>query len=421
MNPRRRNPTRRGYWAPTLVGALCFGLFALGGEPRTLYRAQGMGKFPAVYGGDSLPEAINDAGEATGDSLNWDFHLHAFYWRPGEQMRDLGDLPGGRSSSHGYDINELGHICGTSSSSQGGEAFLWTPEAGMIGLGDLPGESFSSRGLGMNDNDDVVGYSQTFGGERPFLWTEAHGMEMLPTLTVGGTNTSAWAINNKGEVVGTGESERALMEGFIWDRENGIRPLGFASKNQLIIGAIAINEHSQVACQTSDLQGCLWDPVEGPTLTGFLPGNHQRIVPYGLNDHGVMVGGGQTDLDVFIAFIWDKQHGLRNLSELIDAGTHPDYRRLGSARDINNNGWIVARGYDADDAILLTPFVLGDMNCDGSVNVFDIEPFVLALIDLEAHAAAYPGCHADWAGDINQDGSFNGFDVDAFVELLAEP
>jgi YVTN family beta-propeller protein len=59
----------------------------------------------------------------------------------------------------------------------------------------------------------------------------------------------------------------------------------------------------------------------------------------------------------------------------------------------------------------------GDLNCDGVVNGFDIDPFVLALADPAAYAAAYPDCDRLLA-DINGDGVVNGFDIDPFVLLL---
>jgi hypothetical protein len=61
------------------------------------------------------------------------------------------------------------------------------------------------------------------------------------------------------------------------------------------------------------------------------------------------------------------------------------------------------------------PAVLrGDMNCDGFVNNFDIDPFVLALSDPNAYQIAYPGCNPQ-NGDINEDGLVNNFDIDPFV------
>jgi hypothetical protein len=63
------------------------------------------------------------------------------------------------------------------------------------------------------------------------------------------------------------------------------------------------------------------------------------------------------------------------------------------------------------------PDATGDMNCDGALNGYDIDPFVLALTDPRAYAAAYPDCNY-MAGDINDDGAVNGYDIDPFITLL---
>lgn len=56
----------------------------------------------------------------------------------------------------------------------------------------------------------------------------------------------------------------------------------------------------------------------------------------------------------------------------------------------------------------------GDLNCDGLVNAFDIDPFVLALLDIGEWD---PDCDR-MAADINGDGVVNAFDIDPFVGLL---
>ena len=62
-------------------------------------------------------------------------------------------------------------------------------------------------------------------------------------------------------------------------------------------------------------------------------------------------------------------------------------------------------------------YQLGDLNCDGLVNAFDIDPFVLALTDPGAYEAAYPDCDRMLA-DCNGDGVVNAFDIDPFVLIL---
>ncbi|MBK8915341.1 MAG: hypothetical protein IPM64_12215 [Phycisphaerales bacterium] len=59
----------------------------------------------------------------------------------------------------------------------------------------------------------------------------------------------------------------------------------------------------------------------------------------------------------------------------------------------------------------------GDMNCDGVITNFDIDPFVLALVDAESYEAQFPDCSI-LNGDINSDGQFNNFDIDPFVACI---
>lgn len=63
------------------------------------------------------------------------------------------------------------------------------------------------------------------------------------------------------------------------------------------------------------------------------------------------------------------------------------------------------------------PLLIGDMNCDGATNAFDIDPFVYALTDPAAYNSLFPDC--DWhLGDTNGDGVVNNFDIDPFVAIL---
>ncbi|MGE0478989.1 MAG: PQQ-binding-like beta-propeller repeat protein [Phycisphaerae bacterium] len=75
----------------------------------------------------------------------------------------------------------------------------------------------------------------------------------------------------------------------------------------------------------------------------------------------------------------------------------------------------VSIGVDGVSAVALT--IAGDLNCDGVVNNFDIDAFVLALGDPNAYRAAYPDCSTQ-AGDTTGDGMLNNFDIDAFIGLL---
>ncbi|MBN2446486.1 MAG: trypsin-like peptidase domain-containing protein [Phycisphaerae bacterium] len=86
------------------------------------------------------------------------------------------------------------------------------------------------------------------------------------------------------------------------------------------------------------------------------------------------------------------------------------------------NGAFAYSGWNVDDIEIWglapgDPDPLGDMNCDGSVDVFDIDAFVMAIIDADAFAAAYPMCDIN-SGDCNGDSTVDIFDIDAFVGLI---
>jgi hypothetical protein len=67
--------------------------------------------------------------------------------------------------------------------------------------------------------------------------------------------------------------------------------------------------------------------------------------------------------------------------------------------------------------VVVTPATTGDLNCDGLVNAFDIDPFVLALTNPAGYALAYPDCNI-LSADANGDGLVNAFDIDPFVQIL---
>jgi hypothetical protein len=62
--------------------------------------------------------------------------------------------------------------------------------------------------------------------------------------------------------------------------------------------------------------------------------------------------------------------------------------------------------------------LVGDLNCDGTIDAFDIEPYILILFDPDGYAAQYPKCDGQTAADINVDGRVNAFDIEPFLNLL---
>ncbi|MBL8880406.1 MAG: hypothetical protein JNG88_14935 [Phycisphaerales bacterium] len=66
---------------------------------------------------------------------------------------------------------------------------------------------------------------------------------------------------------------------------------------------------------------------------------------------------------------------------------------------------------------VVIPGQRGDMNCDGVVNNFDIDAFIIAVSDEFAYEAQYPDCYRQ-NGDTNGDGRVDNFDIGSFVECV---
>ncbi|MGE0480084.1 MAG: hypothetical protein AB7Q17_06385 [Phycisphaerae bacterium] len=92
----------------------------------------------------------------------------------------------------------------------------------------------------------------------------------------------------------------------------------------------------------------------------------------------------------------------------------------GYAADIDERGQVLVY-YGTPwttDLWMLKRLPAGDLNCDGRVDVFDIDSFVTAIRSAEDYNAHHPSCDRALA-DCNADGRVNNFDIDAFVEILS--
>lgn len=61
--------------------------------------------------------------------------------------------------------------------------------------------------------------------------------------------------------------------------------------------------------------------------------------------------------------------------------------------------------------------ILGDLNCSGTTDSFDIEAFIDALLNPSIYHTNYPDCDRMLA-DLNQDGTVTSFDIEFFIDLL---
>lgn len=59
----------------------------------------------------------------------------------------------------------------------------------------------------------------------------------------------------------------------------------------------------------------------------------------------------------------------------------------------------------------------GDLNCDGAVNAFDIEPFLLAMNDPDGYDEMFDVCDTA-LGDFDLSGAVDPFDIEAFLAVM---
>ena len=97
--------------------------------------------------------------------------------------------------------------------------------------------------------------------------------------------------------------------------------------------------------------------------------------------------------------------------------THDPFSNLTPA--VNARGEVAWKSGSVSDTdiMFLRRFDLGDLNCDGVIDGFDIDGFLLALFDPDEFSNQHPACDAALA-DINQDGSIDALDIEPFIELL---
>ncbi|MBL8877917.1 MAG: immunoglobulin domain-containing protein [Phycisphaerales bacterium] len=72
-------------------------------------------------------------------------------------------------------------------------------------------------------------------------------------------------------------------------------------------------------------------------------------------------------------------------------------------------------GSSTSNAATLTVYQQADANCDGTVNNFDIDSFVLGLVEGEGVWSSQFSCDFLCALDVNGDGNVDNFDIDPFV------
>jgi len=290
------------------------------GNPAAWYLDCGSFTSLGTLGGASAEaHGVNDAGRLAGWAHIASGRRRAFSWTSGGGMVDLGTVSG-RLDSEALSVNSSNEVVGTvndfGAPPTNRLAFLYLPSgaytlsAGMNSLGTLGGAQ--SVGMDVNDTGRVVGGAQNAGGNfRPFRWNSG---TMTDLGTLGGDNTRsdhrAEAVNSSGNICGRSYTAGGAARAFYWD------------------GSM--------------------------TNLGVLTGGTASWA-FGLNDGNTVAGTSDVTGGAYHAFVWDNSNGMRDLNDLISAGSGWTLTR---ATDINNSGQITGWGTNGSGdvrAFLLTP------------------------------------------------------------------
>ncbi|MCC7146486.1 MAG: hypothetical protein IT443_08570 [Phycisphaeraceae bacterium] len=425
--------------------------------------------------------AINADGTAVGeaykyDGLGADLGRRAVRWdasgTAATELDNLGTSLTGVTNSSAAAINAAGTTAGTAdkydglNGYKGPRAVRW--DAGGTAVTELDSLGTDANGYtisttsAINAGGTIVGRAQKYNeagldrGSRPVRWdalsTLATELDVLGTATNGYTDGNALALNTSGTAVGwvykysggINKGSRAVRWNAAGTVATELGVLGTDAGTSTWSSALAINDAGTAVgwANKYDALGhslgsraVRWDAA-GTTATEL--GNLGLDVDgatsgqaSALNSLGLAVGWSEkydilgNDLGQ-VATVWGLNGLALDLNTLIDPSSG---WMLTEAHAVSDSGWITGLGqYDPDGAggqsaygrLWLLHYyqpVKGDFNGDGVVTLSDINPFKLALTDIDAWQAQFPDVVlADV--DPNSDGVITLSDINPFKDLL---
>ena len=205
----------------------------------------------------------------------------------------------------------------------------------------------------------------------------------------------------------------ADARGFVADPRSGLSNATTSRTFELVLVDTNVRFFGNIETGATDDFGIIVEALDVEADSPILPGEFIFLsFSGGLQGEDIdtlQVPPGQDVIANLIYLDLDNLHevlGVRSieLAYLVDAGSggEVDIIEVFSLNPVEGGG---------------TP---GDLNCDGQVNAFDIEPFLLAMFNPDEYAIRFPGCDIN-NGDIDGDGTVNAFDIEPFLVLLFGP
>ena len=317
---------------------------------------------------------------------------HGFRWTSAAGMEDLGTLPG-KEFSYPWAVNRDGStIVGGSPGEQGGEAFRWTQNLGMQSLGYLGANAVSA------DGSVVAGWTSASSGIQALRWTADTGMQGLGFLPGGSLTSEARGISADGSIIVGYSYTPDGHEAFHWTQAGGMQGLGhLPDAGQVYSEAWAISADGStiVGYSFSDLgsyfahQAFRWTAEQGMKGLGVLPleGYVQSFATAVSADGSTIVGrvdrilsSEYENIEDSYAFIWDAEHGMRNLRDVLVNDLH---------LDLDGRILIQASGISADGLTIVGLGVNSSNQAEAWIAVIP-EPLTLQLLAMGALALVWP-------------------------------
>jgi len=282
--------------------------------------------------------AVNDAGQVVGTSLNEHGIENAFVWSAGGGMLDIRAEPGG-GRAYGMAINRRGVVTGAFGDPA--RPFRWHIASGVEALGVTPGIPAPATGGLLNDAGLIAGVS-TIDDEvtRVFVWTRDSGMIDIDTL--GSVESTPVAVGARGEVAGNrlASPDDGGDRPFLWTRATGMVDLGIGRGATAWVNAMTPGLHMAGGIGYPDgrQRAMSWTRHTGMRELGTLGG--RTSVARAVNTRGQIVGFAENRAGAMRAFVWSAAGGMLDLNRRLRHA--PPGLVLEHAMAISDSGAIVA-------------------------------------------------------------------------------
>ncbi|MBN2268983.1 MAG: hypothetical protein JXN61_00115, partial [Sedimentisphaerales bacterium] len=250
--------------------------------------------------------------------------VQAFRWTAAEGIVGV-PIPAGLVKSWATDVSEdgnyvLGHGRKSDSPPYDYEGFRWHVSGGLDRIA-APGLNIIAKGL---SGDGAIAVGTSWGvdiDDEVFRWTAQGGITRLVGLPAGGANrTNADGISADGlVVVGDGIYDGdPYRDCFRWTEAEVLTFSAHTANATSSDGAVVVGTLDNH--ETALFEAYRWTAQTGTVLLGTcLPNFHSRALAVS-GDGSVIVGYVQNNsgFDEQKAFIWDAEHGMRLLQQVLE-------------------------------------------------------------------------------------------------------